>query len=63
MLCEDCKKNQACVHLTQISNGQKEEKHLCQACAKEYGDFIFPEDVYKRQEYTASPIRYASAPS
>lgn len=44
MLCEDCKKNQACVHLTQISNGKKEEKHLCQACAKAYGDFIFPEE-------------------
>lgn len=42
MLCEDCKKNPACVHLTQISNGQKAEKHLCQQCAQKYGDFVFP---------------------
>lgn len=42
MLCDDCKKNQACIHLTQISNtsAQKIDKHLCEECAKKYGNFI-----------------------
>lgn len=35
MLCERCQKRQACVHITQIVNGQKQEQHLCEECAKE----------------------------
>ncbi len=43
MLCDDCKKNQACIRLTQVSNvnASKIDKHLCEECAKKYGDFIF----------------------
>lgn len=41
MLCDDCKKNQACVHLTQITHTQKIDKHLCEECAKKYGELIF----------------------
>ena len=41
MLCDDCKKNQACVHLTQISANEKIDKHLCEECAKKYGELIF----------------------
>jgi len=44
MLCDDCKKNQACVHLTQITNTQKIDKHLCEECAKKYGELIFNVD-------------------
>jgi protein arginine kinase activator len=32
MKCESCSK-QATVHLTEIKNGKKIEKHLCEACA------------------------------
>ncbi len=37
MLCQRCKKNNATVHLTDIVNGEKREKHLCEDCAAEEG--------------------------
>lgn len=37
MLCSDCKKRPACVHITQIKNNKKTEKHLCEECAKNIG--------------------------
>ena len=36
MQCQFCD-NQATVHLTEIINGQKSEKHLCQKCAEAEG--------------------------
>ncbi len=45
MLCDDCKKNEACVHITQISSEGKIDKNLCESCAAKYGDFMFkPQD-------------------
>lgn len=37
MKCESCQKQQAVVHLTDVSNNQKREIHLCEGCAKEKG--------------------------
>ncbi|NLX05364.1 MAG: hypothetical protein GXY33_09490 [Phycisphaerae bacterium] len=37
MLCQRCKKHTATVHLTEIANGEKQEKHLCEHCAGEEG--------------------------
>lgn len=34
MLCNECGKNEANVHMTQIINGKKTESHLCEECAK-----------------------------
>lgn len=34
MLCEDCKKNLANVHLTKIENHEMQKVHLCEECAK-----------------------------
>lgn len=34
MLCNECGKNEAKVHVTQIINGKKSESHLCEECAK-----------------------------
>ena len=34
MLCNECGKNEAKVHLTHIINGKKTESHLCESCAK-----------------------------
>lgn len=34
MLCDDCKNKEANVHVTKIINGKKEEKNLCEDCAK-----------------------------
>lgn len=33
MKCEDCGKQQATIHLTEIKAGKKLEKHLCEQCA------------------------------
>ncbi|MBN2456328.1 MAG: UvrB/UvrC motif-containing protein [Sedimentisphaerales bacterium] len=37
MQCQICKKNEATIHLTEISDGQRSEMHLCEACAAEQG--------------------------
>lgn len=34
MLCENCKQNEASVHTVTIINGEKQEHHLCNTCAK-----------------------------
>lgn len=34
MLCNECGKNEATVHVTHIINGKKTESHLCEECAK-----------------------------
>jgi protein arginine kinase activator len=33
MICEECKKNQATVHLVQTINGHRTERYLCAQCA------------------------------
>ena len=35
MQCERCNQRPATVHLTEITNGQKRETHLCEVCGKE----------------------------
>lgn len=37
MLCQQCKKQTATVHLTDLVNGEKREKHLCEECASGEG--------------------------
>lgn len=37
MLCQNCQKREASVHQTVITNGQKQEAHLCEVCAREAG--------------------------
>lgn len=39
MLCQDCKKRSASVHLTEIVNNKKTEFHLCQECARKKEGF------------------------
>lgn len=38
MLCDECRKRPACMHITKIVNSQKIEKHLCEQCAAEHGE-------------------------
>jgi protein arginine kinase activator len=40
MLCDECQKEPACVHITKIINQQKIEKHLCEQCARKSGEII-----------------------
>ncbi|ADQ15369.1 UvrB/UvrC motif-containing protein [Halanaerobium hydrogeniformans] len=39
MLCDNCQETDAVVHLTRIINGEKEEIHLCEDCAKKSNKF------------------------
>lgn len=41
LLCQVCEKNQATIHFTKIINGNVEERHLCDSCAKENNDLDF----------------------
>jgi protein arginine kinase activator len=41
MLCDDCKQNEACVHVVQISTEGKLDKNLCEKCAAQYGNLVF----------------------
>ncbi|MCI6017917.1 MAG: UvrB/UvrC motif-containing protein [Clostridiales bacterium] len=36
MLCDICQVNEAVISYTEITNGTKNEKHLCEACAAKY---------------------------
>lgn len=38
MICEECKKKPATVHMTRIVNNVKTEIHLCQECARQRGE-------------------------
>lgn len=40
MLCNECGKNEARVHVTHIINGKKSESHLCEECAKKNQTFL-----------------------
>lgn len=40
MLCDDCHKHEASIHITQISAEGRLEKNLCGTCAERYGDFL-----------------------
>lgn len=37
MQCENCKKNTATIHLTEIVDGNRCEQHLCELCAQKQG--------------------------
>lgn len=41
MLCQNCQKRTANVHITQIINNKKIEKYLCEQCANEKSKFGF----------------------
>ena len=45
MLCDDCHRNEACIHFTQISPEGKIDKNLCEACAARYQNFVPPADA------------------
>src|SRR4051794_34683567 len=42
MKCDNCKNNTATVHLTEIRNGKKMEKHLCEQCAAQMEGMQIP---------------------
>jgi protein arginine kinase activator len=40
MICQECGEKQATLHFTKIVNGEKNEFHICESCAREKGDMI-----------------------
>ncbi|MHC1720097.1 MAG: UvrB/UvrC motif-containing protein [Clostridiaceae bacterium] len=42
MLCERCKKYEATYHITKIVDSYKQDIHLCEKCAKEFGEISSP---------------------
>ncbi len=55
MLCQECRKRQATVHITRIVNGHKTEMVLCEQCAKEKGELeMFAEPQFPLQSFLAS---------
>lgn len=65
MLCDECKKNEATIHFTNIVNNQKHEQHLCASCASKkqkngklspFGSFdtntIFDNDFFTNEFFT-----------
>ena len=40
MLCDDCGRREAVVHITQIGPNGRVEKNLCESCAAGYSDFV-----------------------
>ena len=45
MLCENCHKNEATVHLTQVVDGTAAKYHLCEACAAQKGIDVHADPV------------------
>lgn len=45
MICERCGEREAAVHLTRIINGEKEEMHLCEKCARKTSKFNFDDNL------------------
>ncbi|MRX72576.1 hypothetical protein GJU40_10500 [Bacillus lacus] len=37
MICQECKERPATFHFTKVVNGEKQETHMCEYCAKETG--------------------------
>jgi protein arginine kinase activator len=40
MICQECEKRPATLHFTKIVNGEKNEFHICEVCAREKGEMI-----------------------
>jgi protein arginine kinase activator len=46
MLCDECQKKSACVHITTIIGDKKIEKHLCENCAQKSGELNITQKLH-----------------
>ena len=46
MICERCHKKEATVHITEVLNGSRTEKYLCQDCAAQEKGMHFQQDFF-----------------
>ncbi|SFF01168.1 UvrB/UvrC motif-containing protein [Alteribacillus iranensis] len=58
MLCEECQKRQATLHFTKIINGQKNEMHLCEECAKDKGETFPNWNSYSIQDLLSGLLHF-----
>lgn len=52
MICQKCKEREAVIHYTNVVNGMKSERHLCQTCAHEEQG-----DLFGHMEQMALPLQ------
>lgn len=61
MLCQECRKRPATVHITRIVNGRKAEMDFCEQCAREKGEFeMFAEPQFPIQSFLAAILGQVS---
>lgn len=60
MLCDRCHGREAVVHVTQIVNGHRTEKHLCRECAAKenlmHPSMDFSDMIYSETALTVSSM-------
>jgi len=63
MLCQQCRKRPAAVHITKIINGRKTELNLCAECAGEQGELdFFVEPQFPIQSFLAGLLKKGAVP-
>lgn len=61
MLCDNCKKNQANVHITKIINNDKTVLNLCEECAQEYQKQMgFGQPAFSFHKFLASILEQSN---
>jgi len=59
MLCQECRRRPATVHVTRITDGQRTEANLCESCARELGEVnILAEPQLSLQHLLASLLAH-----
>ena len=64
VICEECRKRPATVHITKIVNNMKTEVHLCQECAQTKGELTFvSQPAFTFQDFLAGMLQHAQTAS
>ncbi|NLJ87036.1 MAG: hypothetical protein GX322_11495 [Firmicutes bacterium] len=62
MVCEECRKRPAVIHITKIVNNRKTEAHLCQECAQSRGELTFVSPTaFTFQNFLAGMLQHSQA--
>ena len=48
MICQNCKKREATIHITEIVNGYRREKHLCNMCGSHEKNFRMKDMFFQK---------------
>ena len=62
MLCEECRRRPATVHITKIVNNMQTEVHLCQECAQAKGELTFiSQPAFTFQDFLTGMLQHAQS--